>query len=338
MKIMKRYKFGQAELNMKSEMIAALADAALSRDGFSRADLAADTGVSLVSAGKLLRALEICQFTESHPGKPENGIKAARLHRLSPILAVAVLTLEAAFCALDMVTPKGESLVYEEGIPDSSLPRPEAWSLFLSRASARLRDRGEWPAAVAIILPEAFERRREELQVRFDPLCKKHLGQVPLLYLTPCKALSAALRYALLPPAKQGLGYLIADRSLVGYACREHTVKPCRLGELLAEGTDTVNDRLSYAVTQESCGALLGRAVNAMDCFFSCDCYVIESRMLHAGSGVLRQLKLPFALAGKDIPDFFFCSRDTSFMTQGAAKATLAAFIKNSLHSSCKTI
>ncbi len=336
----KRYLFQKTESGLSEELTHRLLTAALAQKQFSRTSLAEEVGISEVSAGKLVNSLEECGFTCFSSKRPAEGGRIRRIHSLRDYLNTAVLSLAQDRYTLTLLSPSLEPLLHTYKLRDLSLRKEDDLTLFLSRAAKQVRERGEWPVAVAVMLPAASrpdllfpppDLFGIEHRAFLDVKCAKLLGSAPILYADIKEALRAAVDYRLLP-AKPGVAYLKVGASLsVGYCDQDRCVHILRANDLLVEDQKRIGDILPALIFDTRYGELLARAVNLVDCCYDCSAYLIESERFHTGSNALKQLKRQFALSGAPLPAFFFCSPASSYLTQGLALRTLSLLIEHHL-------
>ncbi len=341
MQRIKRYLFHKTESELSEALTDKLLTSALSQKTFTRNSLAHDADISAVSTGKFVNALTASGFIYFSSKKPEDGSKIAQIFSFSNVLNTAVLELDCNRYSLSFFAPDLSVLLFDTYLYDSSLSREDNLSLFLARTANKIRERGEWPVSLAVLLPEEephsllfpkdylwHDRDRSFIDLQ----CARQLGQAPILYAHLSGAMKLSKKYELFPPFEHNIAYLRADRNIsVIHFDPSGNVHILRTGDLMINDHERIDDLIDKITSEEDFGRLLAYAVNLADCCFAPDAYIIESAVLHTGPEVLKQMKRPFVLSSKSFPEFHFCSLSEGLLSKSLAKEALALVIKRHL-------
>ena len=112
-KTMKRYKFEKKSLHVSRELINKMTDACLTVPKITRAAISEKAGVSLVTAGKFLAAMDECKFTYKKRHFPEDS-RPSYCHTLNEALSVLVIDTSSPSFSMSIIRGRSECRFYEQ--------------------------------------------------------------------------------------------------------------------------------------------------------------------------------------------------------------------------------
>ncbi len=331
-KKVKRYKFSQAELRIKDELLSKLIDNCISCNEMTRSELASLSGVSEMTAGKLLSALDECRFTDLIYKRSPDGGSPTKLHVFSDSLSALIIDLSSKAFSYSLINGNGECKLYEGYRFDTTANVRENLNAFLSRTVAALTKEKAVIASICVIVPDN-SRHLTELQNR-DTVCDliaAFFGICPTLCLTQAEALSYALKYKVKNDFSGGTKtayiYIGEIQTAVFFPASGDPIS-CFLGDLMLSNSTTLSEMLDAANGERDVAKVIARAVNFVSCAFSPDNIIIEYDGIKVGAQALAQTKSAFAITLTEMPEISISKRAPGLSHYGAAKATSAAFIK----------
>ncbi len=330
---MKKYRFLKKALNIKQESLGKMIDACIALPESDRASVSQYSGVSLVTAGKLLSALDECRFTKTVYKHPEGG-RPIKIHRINDDLTATVIDLSSPYCSVSVIKSDGAAVFYKRYNYPTGIALKEGILAALSRACLEIKDLDLTVSAICTILADDTCGTRAALTLRdkdwLEVTVATIFGIAPTAQLTFSEALTSALRYGRMPTAAQ---------TNVAYICIGDVVKLCFLPEssspvickpqdLLISDVLTVTDALDEMISPSDFAKLLSRVVNLAHCAFSPQEYLIEYDGTKFGGKAHYEIKRSFAMLSKEAPTIYTRDHRSSVAHLGAAALVASEFIK----------
>ena len=337
---MKRYKFEKAELHVSAELIDKMTNACLSVPKITRSAVSEQAGVSLVTAGKFLAAMDECKFTYKKLHYSEGSPKASYCHTLNEALSILVIDLSSQCYSMSIIRGKTECRFFEQYDYDPSITFSDNLYLFLSRSGATAVKQPFGISAICIIISDekptdplslVSTRATTEKDIPMvESTVARFFSTQPILCIKASDAISSALKHNAINTASGCTTahiYVGKGLSLSIYSDRD-TRCVCNVKDLLVNGTDTASDLHKQMLSEEDLGKILYRLVNFADCAFSPEKYIIEYDTVKFGSTALRYVKRAFAAVGKPLPDTIAIDHSSSLSVLGAATEAAIRLIK----------
>ncbi|MBR3686361.1 MAG: hypothetical protein IKL66_02620 [Clostridia bacterium] len=336
---MKRYKFEKKSLHVSRELINKMTDACLTVPKITRAAISEKAGVSLVTAGKFLAAMDECKFTYKKRHFPEDS-RPSYCHTLNEALSVLVIDTSSPSFSMSIIRGRSECRFYEQYDYDTSISFADNLKLFLSRIGANAVKQPFGISAICILISD--EKPARELNITnvcaatesdipaIDSATARFFGIKPLLFIKSSDAIASAIRHnTIKTESGDKLAHIYVGKglSLSVYSDSE-PICTCNIRNLITSGTDTLADLHRQMLSEDDLGKMLYRVVNFADCAFSPDKYIIEYDTVKFGSTALRYVKRAFAATGKPLPDITSIDHSESLAVLGAATKAAAELIK----------
>lgn len=336
---MKRYKFEKKSLHVSRELIDKMTDACLTVPKITRAAIAEKAGVSLVTAGKFLTAMDECKFTYKKWHFPE-GNRPSHCHTVNEALSVLVIDMSSPSFSMSIIRGRSEYRFYEQYDYNTSITFGDNLNLFLARIGANAVKQPFGISAICILISD--EKPARELNITnvcaateddisaLESTTSRFFGIKPILCLKASQAISSALKHNAINPETSGKiahVYVGKGLSLSIYSNCE-PICTCNIKNLLINGTDTLADLHQQMLSEDDLGKMLYRIVNFADCAFSPTKYIIEYDTVKFDSTALKYVKRAFAVIGKPLPEITSINHSVGLAVSGAAKCAAAELIK----------
>ncbi|MBQ7829256.1 MAG: hypothetical protein IJ345_03195 [Clostridia bacterium] len=336
---MKRYKFEKKSLHVSRELIDKMTDACLTVPKITRAAISESAGVSLVTAGKFLTAMDECKFTYKKWHFPEDS-RPSYCHTVNEALSILVIDTSSPSFSMSIVRGRSECRFYEQYDYDTSITFGDNLNLFLSRIGANAVRQPFGISAICILISD--EKPTRELNITnicaatesdipaIESATARFFGIKPLLFIKSSEAIASAIRHHTIK-AESGdkLAHIYVGKglSLSIYSDCE-PICTCNIKNLLISGTDTLADLHRQMLSEDDLGKMLYKIVNFADCAFSPNKYVIEYDVTKFASIALKYIKRAFAAAGKPLPEITSINHSAGLAVSGAATLAAAELIK----------
>jgi len=336
---MKRYKFEKKSLRISRKLIDKMTDACLTVPKITRAAIAEKAGVSLVTAGKFLTAMDECKFTYKKWYFPEDS-RPSYCHILNEALSVLVVDVSSPSFSMTIIRGKSECRFYEQYDYDTSITFGDNLNLFLARIGANAVRQPFGISAICILISD--EKPTRELNITnvcaatesdipaIESATARFFGIKPLLFIKSSEAIASALKHnAIDIKTSDKIAHIYVGKglSLSVYSDSE-PICTCNIRNLITSGTDTLADLHRQMLSEDNLGKMLYKIVNFADCAFSPDKYIIEYDTVKFGSTALRYVKRAFVATGKPLPDITSINHSESLAVLGAATKAAAELIK----------
>ena len=336
---MKRYKFEKKSIHVSRELIDKMTNACLSVQKITRAAISEKAGVSLVTAGKFLSAMDECKFTYKKWHFPE-GSRPSYCHTVNEALSVLVIDTSSPSFSMSIVRGRSECRFYEQYDFDTSISFADNLNLFLSRIGVNAVKQPFGISAICILISD--EKPARELNITnlcaaaeddipiLESATARFFGIKPLIIIKSSEAIAYALKHkAIDTETSDKLAHVYVGKglSLSVYSDCE-PICTCNIKNLITSGTDTLADLHRQMLSEDDLGKMLYKVVNFTDCAFSPDKYIIEYDTVKFGSTALRYVKRAFAATGKPLPDITSINHSESLAVLGAATKAAAELIK----------
>lgn len=344
---MKRYKFQKKIINIKNESLDRMIEACVALPQLTRASVSDYANVSLVTAGKILTAMDECRFTKTVYKYPENG-RPYKLHVINEDLTTAILDLSSADLSMSIIRGGGNTFFYKKYgySPDASLR--DSIRAVLTRACLDARSLDIGVSALCVILADNDDGAVDLFNSHGAPtLSDKNeissviasvFGTVPLIQMSFSEALSEAVRFNRLPELKsKNTAYIYVGCDIkICYLPQGGDPINCRPKDLLLTDDSTLSDALERVASPLEMAKILARAVNFAYCAFNARGYVIEYDTMKFGSRALGEIKRSFAILPRELPEIVVRDHRSGAHLSGAAAAAACSFIKLHISSSEK--
>ncbi len=336
---MKRYKFEKKALHISRELIDKMTDACLTVPKITRAAIAEKAGVSLVTAGKFLAAMDECKFTYKKWHFPEDS-RPAYCHTVNEALSILVIDTSSPSFSMSIIRGGSECRFYEQYDYDTGITFSDNLNLFLSRIGANAVKQPFGISAICILISN--EKPADSLKLTnvcaateddipaLESAVARFFGIKPLLFIKLSEAISSALKHnATYTETGDMLAHIYVGKglSLSVYSDSE-PICTCNIKNLLTSGTDTLDDMHQKMLSEDDLGKMLYKIVNFADCAFSPNKYIIEYDVTKFGSTALKYVKRAFAVAGKPLPEITSINHSAGLAVSGAATRAAAELIK----------
>lgn len=336
---MKRYKFEKKSLHVSRELIDKMTDACLTVPNITRATISEKAGVSLVTAGKFLTAMDECKFTYKKWHFSE-GSRPSYCHTLNEALSILVIDASSQSFSMSIIRGGSECRFFEQYDYDSSISFADNLNLFLSRIGANVVKQPFGISAICILISD--EKISDSL--RLSSICAatekdistiesavvRFFGIKPILCLKASEAISSALKHNAVDTASNlTTAHIYVGKGLsLSLYSSDDSPCACNIQNLLISGTDTLADLHRQMLSEDDLGKILYKLVNFADCAFSPEKYIIEYDTVKFGSTALKYIKRAFAATGKPLPDITAINHSASLAVLGAATSAAAKLIK----------
>ena len=336
---MKRYKFEKKSLHISRELIDKMTNACLTVPRITRSAIAEKAGVSLVTAGKLLSAMDECRFTYKKWYFSENT-RPSYCHIFNEALSILVIDTSTRGFSMSIVRGGSECRFFEQYDYDTGVTFSDNLNLFFSRIGSLAVKQPFGISAICILISD--EKPASSLSITslcaatesdvpvLDAAVSRFFGIKPLLFIKSSEAISSALKHNAIDNAacdKLAHIYVGKGLSLSVYSGNE-PVSTCNISNLLTNGIDTVADMHRQMLSEDDLGKMLYKIVNFADCAFSPSKYVIEYDVTKFGSTALKHIKRSFAAIGKPLPEITSINHSAGLAVSGAATLAAAELIK----------
>jgi hypothetical protein len=338
---MKRYKFEKKSLHISRELIDKMTNACLTVPRITRSAIAEKTGVSLVTAGKFLAAMDECKFTYKKRCFP-NDSRPVYCHNVNEALSILVIDTSSPSFSMSIIRGRSECRFYEQYDYDTSISFSDNLNLLFSRIGATVVKQPFGISAICILISDEYPsgeptitnvRAATESDIpTLEGVTARFFGINPLLFVKSSDATSSALRHnALNAEASGTLAHIYVGRGLsLSVFSNIEPICSCNVHNLLISDTDTLADLHRRMLSEDDLGKMLYKIVNFADCAFSPNKYVIEYDVTKFGSVALKYVKRAFAVVGKPLPEIISRNHSAGLAVSGAA--TLAAIELIKIH------
>lgn len=321
---MQRQRFQSVTLGIKHELLSEMIDICLSRHALTRHELGDMAAVSEVTAGKLLRALDECGFTELTYRWNEKGGSPARLHSLCQELGTLVIDISSGNLSASVIDGRGKCRMHIRRKYDGDMEYFENIAASFSEVLSRVRTEAVSVASVCLIFDGKGQNREELCSVAAE-----FFGIEPSLCIGRAEAITNALKYRVREDLDgSGVAHIYFGDTLSAayYSGGEMTV--CRLGELLAYEGTTLSELLVERGGEADLSRALAMAVNFVSCAYSPKAIVIECDGFDFNSRVLSRIKSDFSRSVLEMPRLSVSECAPGLAHLGAAAASSALLIK----------
>ncbi len=335
---MKKYKFSRKTVNIKNENLEKMIEACIALPELTRSTVSEQAKVSLVTAGKLLTAMDECRFTQTIYKYPESG-RPYKLHVINKNLSSMIIDLSAADCSVSIIMGDKSILFHKKYCYTSGVALFDNISSVLARACIEARELEVAVSAVSVILADA-ENNTDVFNTHGSPtiydkeriadIIASIFGTVPLLQMTLSEALSNAVRFNRLPTScSENLAYVYVGRDIkLCFLPQNGLPINCNPKELLISDGITLSDMLEETVSPEDFSKILTRVVNLAHCAFMPSAYIIEYDVMKFGSKALHHIKKSFALLSRALPEIVVRDHRSGIAPLGASAKAECEFIK----------
>ena len=332
---MKRIRFGKIRIASASDsLIIRSVDACLSLPSLTRNTVSNATGISPPSAGKILHAMHDCRFLKRSPAVNADH---SDLYTISPELCALVLDLSSACFEAYITDCVGSILFSMEYLCSSEITKHENLLLFFSRVGTKIAQSELSPSSLCVIYGESGTGKRSPLFRDLLPSaddtellyahCAKFFSLHPLACLTSAEAVGYGLRYLCSDAPKDTVYVRYGRYPYAAFISSEGMTRACKLNSLLCKNGMTLEEAYDSLIHPPSASSLLGRLIEATDCAFSPDKYVLEYDSRKFDGEMLAVFKRHFALCGETLPNLTVTGKHNSYAVHGAARLVTSRFI-----------
>lgn len=335
---MKKYKFLKKTVNIKNENLEKMIEACIALPELTRSTVSEKAEVSLVTAGKLLTAMDECRFTKTIYKYPESG-RPYKLHVINKSLSSMIIDLSAADCSVSVIMGDNSCFFHKRYRFSTGVSLFDNISSALSKACIEVKMTEVAVSSICVIL--ADEEDNTDIfnthgsptigdKERIANIIANIFGTVPLLQMTLSEALSNAASFNRLPTKTQtdtAYIYVGSDMKLC-YLPKSGSSIVGKPKELLISDSITLSDMLEETVSPEDFSKILSRVVNLAHCAFMPNAYIIEYDVMKFGSKALHHIKKSFALLSRPLPEIIVRDHRLGIAPLGASAKAEYEFIK----------
>lgn len=337
---MKRIKFGNKNLDVKSETVRHIISAALSCGDLTREEVSRRASVSLSSAGKVLSALDECRFTELKYNRNNRVGSPSKAHAFSLDLSVLVLDFSSPLYTAHIVFGKAVRVVSEKYLYNPAISFEDNVVVFLSNVGMRISRLDYSVSAVCTVIADnpdrilyvsdasaAYVPRSSDMST-VNAYCARFFSLMPSLCLTKSAALACAVRYDVLGATCEGnISFVgIADSIDAFYLPKSAPALICNIDRLMIDRSTLLSTFAQSATTSADMALLLSRCLNFMGCAFATDEFLIEidrSRF----PDIEKRVELIFKSVELTPPRIHYFDREPSAAILGASLELICALI-----------
>ena len=340
---MKKYKFLKKTINVKSESLEKMIDACISLPEPTRATVSQYASVSLVTAGKLLTALDECRFSQTVYKYTDSG-RSIKIHKINDKLTATVIDLSSPYCSVSVIRGDGSIIFYQKYDYPTGVSMKEGVLAALSRVCLEIKSLDLPVSAICTILADEEDGAAASSVLRprdkdwLESIIGKLFGITPTAQLTLCEALTSAAKFCRLPTAQnKSMAYIHTGGDVKLYVLpKNNSPVICRPCDLMISDRMTLSDALEEMNSPSSFAKLLARVVNLAHSAFSPQEYVIEYDSAKFGGKALHEINKSFALLAREAPVIYSRDHRSSVTHLGAAAKATSEFIKLYITTTCK--
>ena len=340
---MKRFKLGTQKLNIKSEALHRLIDAALTCDEITRASVSESASVSVATAGKLLTAMDECRFTDRVYKREDGSGSTSKLHVVRGDISVLVLDLSSYSYSATVTLGKTNKVIFEKHTYAPELSFENNILVFLSKIGMQISKLPFSVSAICTIIADDPERiLRTSLSsacyavscadvAAVNHTCAQLFGTMPILNLTLSQALTCAARYGIISYGgiRADLSYIrFGDSFDATYLPSKAAPVSCRFDRLILDEGKRFSTLTEAASSSHDLAYLLMRSINFIDCAYPTDIFFVEYDKDSLGEGVQDRISRLFKASDILSPQIHYLNNRPSAASLGASVAALSSLIK----------
>lgn len=319
---MKKYHFGQSELNISRSAFERGVKACLSLTSPTRADVAEAANINLGYAGKILSALTECKIL------CEDSSFFPTCYSVNPDLSVLVIDISDNGFAVSVIDGSGERILSKNGVKIPQLSFSDYFYSLLSCAGLMIKELSCSISAICVLHDGKRLAQKGQKEI-IDGIFASLFGMLPILYINLGDALASVLDFNLCPsPDNKRIAYIRISNDVTAlFVTEDKSIFKCDPSRLIFQGESTVKEAYDKAHTNADMGEVISRIMTAMD--FSCKIgtFIIESEYLKIDASMLEIIKRAYAATGSYLPEIYTTTLSTSYTAMAAAKLTAMEFI-----------
>ena len=337
---MKRYRFGNKNLDVKSETLKHIISATLSCGDITREAVSRHASVSLSTAGKVLSALDECRFTELKYVRDNRVGPPSKSHAFSLDLSVMVLDFSSSLYTAYIVFGKAQRVILEEYRYNPSISFEDNVVVFLSNVALKNSKLDYSVSAICSVIADdpqrisyatdvdaAYIPRRSDMST-VNGYCARFFKIVPPLCLTKSEALTCAVRYNIFDlPVGSDVSYVGISESVNAYHLphSSHAI-PCNIDRLMIDNSTILSAFTQKATTSGDMAYLITRCLNFMSCAYDTDAFLVEIDRAKFPD-IEKRVELFFKSAELSVPRIHYIDSEPPSAILGASFELFSALI-----------
>ncbi len=340
---MKRLKFGNKKLNIKTEALNRLIDTSLTCDEITRASVSKSASVSLATAGKLLTAMDECRFTDRIYKRDGGNGSPSKLHVIRDDISVLVLDLSSYSYSATVSLGNTKKVIFEKYTYGPELSFESNLLVFLSKIGMQISKLPYSVSAICTIIADDPERvlRTSHSSACYavscadvavvNHTCAQLFGTMPILNLTLSQALTCAARYGIIScgGVRANLSYIrFGDSFDATYLPSKSAPVTFRFDRIILDEGKHFSTLAEAASSNYDLAYLIMRSINFMDCAYPTDSFFVEYDIDSLGEGIQDYISRSFKASDVFLPQIQYLSSHPSAASLGASVAALSSFIK----------
>ncbi len=322
---MAKNKFMKVKTTIKGELLSRLLAASCSGTAPTRKDIADICSSSLVTAGKVAKALRTSRLMIERKYSLDSSRPRSHIS-FSDELKILAIDLSSSVFTMRVCSVSGETSFFNKYIYCHEFSFEDNLNTFLSRLGMRAKLSGETFSAITVICPDPYGDGMPALFDRetVSRTLFSFFNKGIVRFMTVSESVAAALEFNVLGNTLPGgVCYIFLGQHISSfYVSPSKEISICHPERLIIDSKSSVKALVRSRLSKDEFDHLLAALVNHMDSAFSAPLVIIGSDICEPDEMTMRRISKLFAYAGVMPPMIKSSLDDPSLSLLGALRQT----------------